>query len=153
MRRILVTMFIIATIAVACDKNKFQTKPTLTLKAMNGDIIPAGASLILDFEFTDKEGDVSDSIFVFKTRINKVKTATVRDNFALPVPEFPKNTKGEVQVTLDHSFYLVSAIQPPKDQATGKFHDDTLMLRFVLRDRAGNASDTTSVGPIIVLRN
>lgn len=153
MLRILALALVVALLAVACDKNKFQTKPSLTLKSTNGDIVPAGAALVLNFEFTDKEGDVNDSIFVKKVRINTVKTATVRDSFGLPVPNFPKNTQGEIQVSLDHSFYLVAAITPPRDPVTNKYHNDTLMLKFALKDKANNISDTVTVGPVIILRN
>lgn len=146
-------MLVIAVVAGACDKNKFQTKPTLTLKSTNGDIIPAGSGLVLNFEFTDKEGDVNDTLYIKKIRINTVKVPTVRDSFALPVPTFPKNTQGEIQVTMEHGFYLVSAINPPRDPITGKNHNDTLMMKFVLKDRAKNVSDTVTAGPFIVLRN
>jgi hypothetical protein len=146
-------LFILVTglVLAACKKDKFQTKPSLKLKSMNGNVVPAGASLMLEFEFTDKEGDVNDTIFVRKERINTIKTATVRDAFGLPVPSFPKNTQGTIQVLLDHSFYLTSAINPPKD-AAGKNMPDTLMLKFALKDRAGNVSDTVTAGPVIVLR-
>ena len=153
MLRLLVVLLVITVVSEACDKDKFQTKPTLTLKSKNGDIIPSVSALVLDFEFTDKEGDIDDTLYVKKIRINTIKVPTIRDSFALPVPTFPKHTQGEVRVTLDHGFYLISAINPPKDPVTGKNMNDTLMLKFALKDRFRNISDTVTVGPIIVLRN
>lgn len=152
MIRILIVVLFCAAFIVACDKDKFQTKPTLTLKSMNGNVVPAGASLVLNFEFTDKEGDVNDTIFVKKIRLNKLKVPTVRDSFGLQVPTFPKNTKGEIQLTLEHSFYLTSAINPPKDPVTGKNINDTLLLQFALKDKANNVSDTVTTGPVVILR-
>ncbi|MGB8195323.1 MAG: hypothetical protein WCF67_25550 [Chitinophagaceae bacterium] len=151
MTRLFVLIFLCAALA-ACDKNKFQTKPTLELKNMNGNIVPSGASLLLEFKFTDKEGDINDTLYVMKVRTNKIKVPTIRDAFTLLVPTFPKNTQGEVQVLLDHTIHLESAINPPKDPVTGKNQNDTLMLKFVLRDKAGNLSDTVTAGPVVVLR-
>lgn len=152
MIRILIVVVFCAAVITACDKNKFQTKPTLTLKSMNGNVVPSGASLVINFEFTDKEGDVSDTVFVKKIRLNQLKVPTVRDSFGLQVPTFPKNTKGEIQLVLDHSFYLTSAINPPKDPVTGKNINDTLMLKFTLKDKANNVSDTVTAGPVVILR-
>ncbi len=145
-------MIAIAVVAGACDKGKFNTKPTLTLKSQNGDIIPLSGTLVLNFEFTDKEGDVDDTIFVKKIRINTIKVPTIRDSFALQVPTFPKNTQGEIQLTLDYNGYMISAINPPTDPTTGKRVNDTLMMKFALKDRAKNISDTVTIGPIIVIR-
>lgn len=152
MIRILSIIFLFALLAVACDKSKFQTKPTLELKSMSGNVIPVDGDLLLEFDFTDKEGDVNNTLFVKKIRLNKQKVATVRDSFDLPVPEFPKNTQGTIQVLMGNAFYLASAANPPKDPITGKNQPDTLLLKFVLTDRAGNSSDTVTTGQVIVLR-
>jgi hypothetical protein len=146
-------MIVIAVVAGACDKSKFNTKPTLTLKSQNGDILPPGSSLVLDFEFTDKEGDVDDTIYVKKIRTNAIKVPTIRDSFALQVPTFPKNTKGEIRLTLEYNGYMISAINPPLDPTTGKRVSDTLTMKFALKDRGNNISDTVTIGPIVVLRN
>ena len=151
MTRILVVILCVA-VFVACNKDKAETRPTLKVKSTSGDIIPAQGILLVEFDFTDKEGDVNNSLFVQKIRTNKQTTATIRDTFSLPVPEFPKNTRGIIQAQLEHGAHLASAINPPKDPITNKNQHDTLMLRFVLRDRAGNVSDTVAVGPVVVLR-
>jgi hypothetical protein len=152
MIRTLSFALIIAVVIAACSKDKFQTKPTLKLKSMSGNVVPVGAALQIDFEYTDKEGDVDDTLFVKKIRLNKQKVLTVRDSFGLAVPDFPKNTKGEIQVLMDNAFYLASAANPPKDPVTGKNQPDTLILKFTLKDRANNVSDTVTSSQIIVLR-
>jgi hypothetical protein len=151
MTRILVVILCVAVV-VACSKDKAETRPTLKLRSIGGNVVPAGSVLLVELDFTDKEGDVNNSLFVQKIRTNKQTTATIRDTFSLPVPEFPKNTKGIIQAQLDYSSHLTSAINPPKDPITNKNQHDTLLLRFVLRDRAGNVSDTVAAGPIVVLR-
>lgn len=151
MTRILVVILCVA-VFVACSKDKAETRPSLKVRSTNGDIIPAQGVLLVEFDFTDKEGDVNNSLFVQKIRTNKITTATIRDTFSLLVPEFPKNTKGIIQAELKHADHLASAITPPRDPITNKNQHDTLMLRFVLRDRAGNVSDTVAIGPVVVLR-
>ena len=152
MIRTLIVILVLGLVIAACNKDKFQTKPTLELKSMNGNVIPVGSSLLVEFEFTDKEGDVNDTLFVKKVRLNKLKVPTIRDSFGLPVPDFPKNTKGTIQVLMDNAFYLASAANPPKDPVSGKNQSDTLILKFTLKDRANNVSDTVTTGQIIVLR-
>lgn len=151
MIRIFAVILLVAAVA-ACKKDSVETRPSLKIKSVNGNVVPAGAQLLVEFDFTDKEGDVNNSLFVQKIRTNKQTTATIRDTFSLPVPEFPKNTSGIIQALLDYSQHLTSAINPPKDPVTNKNQHDTLMLRFALRDRAGNVSDTVAAGPIVVLR-
>lgn len=152
MTRLFVLILLSATIFAACKKDKFQTKPSLTLKSMNGNVVPINGALQLDFEYTDKEGDVSNVLFLSKVRTNKLKTKTLRDTIAMTVPEFPNKNQGTLQVTLEYQGYLISAENPPKDPVTGGSQADTLLLKFVLRDRANNVSDTVTAGPVIVLR-
>ena len=49
---------------IACNKDKFQTKPQLRIKSVNQTTVPVNGSAIFRIEFTDKEGDVIDSFFV-----------------------------------------------------------------------------------------
>ncbi len=154
MRRSVLFFLFVAGI-VACNKDKFATKPSLKIKSVNGNFVPAGAVLSVDMEFTDKEGDVSNTLFVQKIRLNQKVVPTIRDTFSLIVPEFPSKNKGEILVDLEYNNYLVSAINPPKTGTppNERYEDDTLIIRFALRDLAGNVSDTVSTGTIIVSRN
>ena len=139
-------------LGIACSKDKFQTKPTLEIKSQNGNLIPVGAALILEFEFTDKEGDVDDTLYVKKIRINQRQVPTLRDSFKLEVPDFPKNTKGVIKLEMDYQNYLISAINPPTTGNPPKAEPDTLMIKFALKDKGNNISDTVTTGPIIVIR-
>ena len=66
---------------IACDKDKFQTKPTISIKSMTGDYIPLNASLGITLECTDKEGDVQDSIIIIKQMILRASTITLSEVF------------------------------------------------------------------------
>ena len=138
----------------ACGKDKLETRPSIKIQSVSSNFIPNGGSLTVEMEFADKEGDISNTLFVQKIRLNIRTTPTIRDSFSLPIASFPKNSRGFLQVNMDYQNHLVSAINPPSVGGTPpRVEDDTLTIRYALRDRAGNVSDTVSAGTIIVSRN
>jgi hypothetical protein len=153
MKSILFVLLILSVIASSCDKDKFQTKPTITLKGINGDFIPQNGSLVLDLEVTDKEGDVQDSVIIIKRRLNKRVVTTIRDTLRYTIPNFPSSPKTQIQVTLDYQAIL-SALNPPTIPGSNppQREPDTLQLRLAVRDRAGNTSDTIETQNIYVFR-
>lgn len=152
MKKIFGILIVLAVIVVACGKDKFETKPQLKLISKSASVIPVGGSLQLVFEFTDKEGDVSDTLFFRKQRLNRRRTGTLRDSLKFPVPEFPNQSRGEIIVNLDYTSYLQTAnprIRIPGSNPS-RFEPDTILLKFVLKDKAGNKSDTVIVDDIVV---
>lgn len=141
------------TLAIACNKDKLETTPSLKLKSINSSTIPVGGNLIVQLDFTDKEGDISDTIFVKKIRTNTIVVPTIRDSFELPVPPFPDRSRGIIELQLKYQNHLLSAINPPSSGGTPPdLHDDTLIFKFVLQDKAKHVSDTVTTGPIVVVR-
>lgn len=137
----------------ACDKDKFETKPQLELKSRSTDIIPVNGDLRLNIEFRDKEGDVSDSLLIVKQRLNKKGPAQLLLPYG--IPDFPTTDKGEFEVTLDYQFGLtfgLIAIPIPGSGNPPKREIDTLRLKIVARDKAGNKSDTLIVDNVYVIR-
>lgn len=152
MRALLYVMALV-TVAVACNKDKLETTPSLKLKSINSSTIPVGGNLIVQFDFTDKEGDISDTIFVRKIRINKISVPTIRDSFELQVPSFPDRSRGVIELQLKYQNHLLSAINPPSSGGTPpNLHDDTLIFKFALRDRGKHISDTVTTDPIVIVR-
>jgi hypothetical protein len=150
------SLFVIAVILLAftaCNKDNYQTKPTITVKSVNGNFIPLNGSLVITLECTDKEGDVQDSLIVIKKRLNKRVVATIRDTIRYKFPVFPKSTKTLVQATLDYQSIL-SALSPPfiPGSSPAQREVDTLILRMAVRDNAGNTSDTLNSPTIYVFR-
>ena len=135
---------------IGCNKDKFNTRPTIKIKSVSSSVVPINSSLQIELEYTDKEGDISNSIFIQKIRLNKVVVPTIRDSFSLPVPDFPGKSKGLIQLTLDYQNHLVSAVNPPGTPPN--FESDTLIIRMALKDKANNVSDTVSTNQIIILR-
>jgi hypothetical protein len=138
---------------IACGKDKFQTIPQLTLKSMNPEVVPVNGTLRLNIEYTDKEGDVSDSIFIVRQRLN------VRGPVQLPqspydVPDFPHTDKGEFEVSLAYQIGLIFGLPPLRIPGSNpvKNEIDTLRLKIVAKDKAGNKSDTLVVNNVYVIR-
>jgi hypothetical protein len=144
---------VIVFVVVACGKDKFETIPKLKLKSRNTDIVPLNGSLILNIEYTDKEGDVSDSLIIVRERLN------AKGRVQLPaspygIPKFPPTDKGEFEVTLAYQLGLVFGLGPIPIPGTvpARREIDTLRLKIVARDKAGNKSDTLVVNNVYVTR-
>ena len=132
---------------VACGKDKFETKPQIKVKSMNGNVLTLGSTLGINLEFTDKEGDISKGRFVyFPVRLNKrplpSNITSYLDSIPYDLPEFPDKSQGEIQLSLSYNDLHKSPIE-----------NDTIKLRFVAVDRAGHKSDTVASDRIVILKN
>ncbi|HEX6429913.1 MAG TPA: hypothetical protein VF008_19600 [Niastella sp.] len=146
------SLFLFVLLFVACSKDKFETKPIIEIKSIGPSPLPKNSvPLVIDLEYTDKEGDLAtdSAIFVRKIRINQKKVGkTLRDSFWLPLPgDVPKKTKGTIRLTLDFELYAKSADDPGNPPAP-----DSLIFRFAMRDKAQNVSDTVESGLVIIER-
>jgi hypothetical protein len=141
-------------LCVACGKNKFTTIPQLKIKSISTDVVPLNGTITFKIQFTDKEGDVKDTLFIKKVRLNKKVVATIRDLITYVPPSFPDSKKGEFIVDLGYQ-NILSAITPPTIPGTvpPQKESDTLLVKFVVRDSQGNKSDTVTSSQVIVIRN
>ncbi|MBC8034610.1 MAG: hypothetical protein H7Y03_10720 [Chitinophagaceae bacterium] len=147
------TSLIIVLIVIACSKDKFQTKPSLTLKSISGKTIPAGSDMRIELDYTDKEGDiVQDTIQFIKNRNNQRKVATKVDTLYFLLPDFPKRSSGVFEVNLSYETFLKAAINAPSLPG-GRFESDSLTFKFILKDNASNVSDTLVINDIVIERN
>jgi hypothetical protein len=151
----IVVFFVLGLVMVGCSKDKFQTTPSLEIKSTSDKVVPVNGSLQITFKFTDKEGDVSDTLFMTKVRLNKRPVGiTLRDNIIFEVPPFPPHNNGEIQLNLDYQNELISANSPPTipNSNPPQKEPDTLALKFVLQDKRGHKSDTVTLNNVIVIR-
>jgi hypothetical protein len=133
---------------VSCSKDKFTTKPQLRLKKVGSNTVPRGGLISFVIEFTDKEGDLTDSIW-----IESRTTRCVQSNRVLTyaVPAFPTNAnvKGEFEINFVNGQFLPGFVALP-GPACGQ--PDTTTFFFWIRDKAQNISDTIRTNePIIIL--
>jgi hypothetical protein len=152
--RLLFAIILVSSILIACSKGKLTTTPKLELKSLSSTTVPANGTLTVVLKFKDKEGDISDTFYVKKIRLNRRVVTTIRDSFFYKVPEVPSKTyRGEFQLDLDYQTIL-SAISPPIIPGSNppQREPDTLMLKFATKDKANHVSDTLVIPQIIVIR-
>lgn len=153
MRTRILFAVIVAFAIISCDKDKFQTVPQLKLKSRNTDVVPINGTLVLSVEYTDKEGDVSDSVFIVRQRLNlkgPVQLAASPYN----IPDFPKTDQGEFEISLAYQLGLVFGLPPIRVPGSNPIRNeiDTLRLKIVAKDNEGNKSDTLVVDNVYVTR-
>ena len=143
----------VSLLVFACSKDKVETKPHIKIKSASPEVVPLNTNMIVNLEFTDKEGDL-DVVYIWKVRLNKFVRPTIRDSIPpREIPEFPKNQTGELELNLEYQAHLISAQSPRRDPLTNKLEPDTLNLKFLVKDKAGNASDTAYLNNIVILRD
>ena len=153
MKNRLLIITTLSLILFACSKDKFQTKPQLKLKSLSTTRVAPAGNLRVLLECTDKEGDVDDSLLVVRERLNKRGFLRLAPS-PYKIPEFPNSAKAEFEITLNYQFGLVFGIPPIRIPGSVGFinEPDTLNLKIVARDKAGNKSDTLLISNIIVVR-
>lgn len=149
--KVVLTVLLGTLILLACDKDKFETKPQIEIKSTNTDIVPLNGNLTLNLTVTDKEGDVDDSLIIVRERLNRRAQAPRTRRIDYKIPDFPDKSSVELEVFLAGPTALTlssPAINIPGQQ--GKFEPDTLRLKFVARDKAKNTSDTATRDVIVI---
>ena len=136
-------------VMVACSKDKFQTKPTIKIKNVSGNLVSQGQAVQVTLEFTDKEGDLNEGEVTYvrdRTNILPIPNAGSNDHtdtVRSKLPDFPKNSKGEIQVTIPYDGFMD---EDPND-------NDTMIFRFSVKDLNGNNSDTVATEKIVAVQN
>jgi len=153
MKKILITGFVLVVL-FACNKDKYQTKPQISFKLITNSVVPASGGTTIVLSYTDKEGDISDTLYLLKVRLNKTVVPTLRDSIKYKIPDFPNYDKGEISVALTYQNDLVSAQTPPPIQGSNPSQPqpDTLLIKIWIHDKAGHVSDTVSTGQVVIMR-
>lgn len=150
--KITVSILALCIVFASCGKEKFTTAPQLEVKDVSSTIIPRNGDLSVRLEFRDKEGDVSDSLFVIRERLNVKDQATKPYVIKYKIPVFPNKSSGEFQVDLAYNFALTLQLSPIRIPGTSENEPDTLRLKFVATDLQKNVSDTAVINRVIVMR-
>lgn len=132
----------------ACNKNKFSTRPQLSFESMSTNVLAPGNTITFTLKYTDKEGDIQDSLYVEKITKNCEQsdfTAYYKISDQVPVQQ---NSEGEILVT--YGYLTGQAI--PEIKGPVCLENDTCVMRFVLRDKQKNASDTVTTPQLVILK-
>ena len=127
-----------------CNKGKFDTVPELKFTSVNTTELRSGSVIQFTLSFTDKEGDISNKIYVEKTS-PECPTSDFGQSYF--ISDFPatKNQKGQIQVSFGYNVDPFPNIPPTCSK------NETATFRFALEDKAGNVSDTVSSPPITIV--
>jgi hypothetical protein len=150
MRTKLLILLTITLFFSSCKKEEFNTKPTLTFGEVNTTQLRQGNLLIFTLNFTDKEGDIQDTLWVQKISRTCPTTPGVQFISRNKVPDFTgtPNLKGKLEIT-----FVYNANVPGTPSIVGcNNRNDTALFRFWLKDKANNRSDTISSPDIILIR-
>lgn len=145
----IVAVLFISLVMVACEKNNFNTKPTLKFLSAGSYDVSQGQFMSFDFQVTDKEGDISDSIWI-RAFTRRCPNSALTIPYKLPEVPAKTNLNADINIT-----YLIGVIDPSApiwnlNLCPGV---DTAIFQFWMRDKAGNRSDTVQADRPILIRN
>jgi hypothetical protein len=134
----------------SCGKDKFNTKPKLTYKGVNAKTIAKNTDLKLSLVATDKEGDLTDSIYIFKINRNCIGKDTLRLFYKMPT--YPTNSDLEIPISVNFTYGQGSQYPNLPIASSCNNRNDSCRFRFVIRDKAKNVSDTVDSEEIVLLK-
>jgi hypothetical protein len=137
---------------ISCNKDKFNTKPQLTFKSVNATTFAKGSDIKFNLTATDKEGDLTDSLFVIRLNRNCTKKDTTK--FAYILPKFPTsgNLEAPIQVNYSYQGSNYPPLTPSFSCTSGSPRNDSCTFKFIIRDKAGNVSDSVLSPEIVLLK-
>lgn len=143
MKYTLLLLVIMATVVVACEKDKFTTEPQISIKKISPSDVFRGDIVKIEGEFTDDEGDI-DSAFIVRKYYSQTGVVTrVFDtikNYTITSVNLPDKTRqGEIVISFD---YGQDVSDNPELSGTPVSVRDTLVtFGVLLKDKAGHRSN------------
>jgi hypothetical protein len=133
----------------ACSKDKFSTKPQLTFKSVNTPILAPEQAIKFTLHYTDKEGDIQNTLYVQKITQN-CDLSNFESAYQMPT-DVPTQQNGEGDITVTFG-YGVDLNLPPIKEPACPGQNDTCVFRFALTDKQNNTSDTITSPQIVLLK-
>jgi hypothetical protein len=147
--RLITIGIILALTALACGKDEFTSKPNLEFIKADSYDVSQGNFLTFRIKVTDKEGDISDSIWI---KAGTRRCPSVIRILDYPMPEVPQKANLDAEINIQ---YIVGVVDPsapiwPFNLCNGV---DTTNFEFWIKDKAGNYSDTIKTDQPVLIRN
>lgn len=147
MRYTIIIIIIVGFIFSGCKKETFSTTPTLTYKSVNKKDLHPDEIIKFTLSFTDAEGDVIDTMYVEKVSLN-CAASNFSDKSRIPAFPTTKNLSGEILVSYSNGINNPGYITV----ASRCDYNDSCYFRFMLKDKAGNKSDTVKSETIVIYK-
>ena len=146
--RFLGTVAALLTFVCACNKDKFQTTPSIRIKDINTtEVLAPDGQLKITLEVTDKEGDVSQGELTYirirtnSTPIPDPVNNDKADTARATVPSYPKTDKVEMVLAIPYTFM---------DEDPSR--NDTMYFRLTLKDGQNHQSDTITTKSVVAVQ-
>lgn len=142
---------LLLSIPMACKKDTFSTKPQISFKNISNTTLSASNPILFfEIRFTDKEGDVQDTLWIQKISKTCPNSPGVQFISKNKVPDFTPvpNLEGVLEIGFAYNANIGNY---PVITGCGN-KNDTATFKFWLRDNAKNISDTLVSPPIILLK-
>ncbi len=150
MKTKLLILLAIPFVFYACKKEDYTTKPQISFKSINNKQLKPGDILVFQLNFTDKEGDIQDTLWVQK--ISRICPTTAGAQFTSRnrVPNFTptSNLKGILEIGYAYN----SSVGGYQTMSGCGNKNDTTYFKFWLKDKANNVSDTIISENIVLLK-
>ena len=134
---------------ISCGKDKFTTTPQLKYISVNTTKLSIDKLIVFKFSYTDAEGDLEDSVSVFKIDKNCV-TSNLKLKYPFPKVSGSTTRSGDLLITFANGSnvpgYEAFSVAPKCN------FNDTCFFRFVLRDKAKHTSDTVNSEQVIIYK-
>lgn len=150
MKAKILILLTIGSFFYSCSKDTFTSKPQITFNNASSTVLTQGNIVTFTIDFTDKEGDVQDTLWVQKISRTCPTTLGVQFTSKNKVPNFAptSNLKGKMEI----SFVYNGNVSGIASIIGCSNRNDTSFFKFWLKDKAQNRSDTISSPNIILIR-
>ena len=149
MKTKLLIVALIALCLTACQKDKFTTKPQLTFKSLNTQQLAPNQIIRFTLHYTDREGDIQDTLFVQKLTQN-CELSNFEAFYPIPT-DVPEQNNGEGDILVTYAYGIGLGYPGIKEPACPG-QNDTCVFRFSLGDVEGNTSDTITSPQIVLIK-
>ena len=155
MKAKLLFLLIACSVSFACKKDKFESKPALVLKDIKTYLLSSGSNqgsaIEIEMEVNDKEGDVTDSIYMQKIDAASISCPdnSILSNLNYKIPSYPSGNTQSIVFRLKFATFQASGygfISGPKCSP----RKDTSFFKIWVSDRKGNISDTLVTSAIAI---
>lgn len=150
MRTKILILLTFAAFFYGCKKSSYTTRPQISFNSVNSNVLYQGNVVTFQLNFTDKEGDIQDTLWVEKVSRTCPTTPGVQFISKNKVPNFTatSNLDGKLEIS-----FVYNANVPGLSSIIGCSNkNDTSYFRFWLKDKANNRSDTIASPDIILVK-
>jgi hypothetical protein len=144
----------LSLIVISCEKTTFNTKPSLKFISAGSYDVSQGQFLSFDLKVTDKEGDISDTIWIWSFVRNRVCPGpNPFPPFPYQIPDVPEKSNLDAEINITYIVGVTDPSAPIWNVNLCRGITDTTTFQFWMKDKAGNLSDTIEIDRPVLLRN